>query len=254
MLAQVSPIFQSLDLATILLVIAVCMGAAAISGMSGFGAGLIIALFITPILGVRAVVPAMSVVMLINNFSRVWFFRKGLNWRMVRLIAVPAVMTSVLGSLLYVRLQTDIIQMLLGGFLIVSIPLRRWLHAHQWVPSDAALMVTGGTFGFLGSLMVGAGVLIVPLLLGAGLAGPALLATDAAIAVAVNIVKIAIYRQLDALGAELFVLSVLMGLCTVPGTWLASVIVQRTSLRIHTALIEVLLICGGAVMLVEPWL
>lgn len=254
MLAQMSPIFSSLDMTTIVLVICICIGAAAVSGMSGFGAGLIITMFITPIVGVRAVVPAMSVVMLINNMSRVWFFRKGLNWRMVRLIAIPGVITSVFGSMLYVRMDSDLIQTLLGAFLILSIPLRRWLNARQWVPGDATLIATGGAFGFLGSLMVGAGVLIVPLLLGAGLAGSALLATDAAIAVAVNVVKIAMFGRLDALGAELFLLSVLMGLCTVPGTWVASLIVNRTSLRIHTALIESLLVCGGLAMLVEAWL
>jgi uncharacterized membrane protein YfcA len=251
MLAQMSPLLGSLDLLTIFMVVGICVGAAAVSGMSGFGAGLIITLFITPIIGVRAVVPAMSVVMLINNLSRVWFFRTGLNWRMVRLVALPGVVTSVFGSMLYVRMESDLIQMVLGAFLILSIPLRRWLNARRWAPGDFMLVATGGVFGFLGSLMVGAGVLIVPLLLGAGLAGSALLATDAAIAVAVNVVKIAMFGRLEVLGAELFLLSVLMGLCTVPGTWVAALIVGRTSLRIHTALIETLLICGGAVMLID---
>ncbi len=253
MLAQVSPLLGSLDIVTVLTVVAICIGAAAVSGMSGFGAGLIITLFITPIIGVRAVVPAMSVVMLINNLSRVWFFRSGLNWRIVRLVAIPGVITSVFGSMLYVRMESDLIQTILGSFLIASIPLRRWLNARQWRPNDLTLVATGGAFGFLGSLMVGAGVLIVPLLLGAGLAGSALLATDAAIAVAVNVVKIVMFGQLDVLNTELFVLSVLMGLCTIPGTWIAALIVNRTSLRIHTALVEALLVFGGALMLIDAW-
>jgi uncharacterized protein len=249
MLAQISPLLSALDAGTILLVVLVCIGAAAISGLSGFGAGLIITLFITPIIGVRNVVPAMSVVMLITNFSRVWFFRTALDWRIVGLIAGPGVVASVFGSMLYVRMDSGLIQIVLGGFLILSVPLRRWLKARAWVPGSMMLAATGGAFGFLGSLMVGAGVMIVPLLLGAGLTGPALLATDAAIAVVVNLAKIGMFGQLDALGVELLVLSILMGLCTIPGTWVAALVVRRTSLRIHTAFIEALLICGGVTML-----
>lgn len=239
------PLLETIDPTTIILVIMVCFVAAAVSGMSGFGAGLIIALFITPIIGAKAVVPAISVVMLINNASRIWFFRSALDWRMIRLIGAPAVVAAALGSIVYVQLDSRGAQLLLGSVLVLSIPLRRYLAGREWVPGTGVLLGFGGVFGFLSSLMVGAGALVVPFLLGGGLAGAALLATDAAIAVAVNLVKIVMFGKLDALTGELFLLSLVMGMCTIPGTWLASWIVRRTQLRLHTALIEVLVVCGG---------
>lgn len=243
------PLLDTIDPAAIILVISVCFAAAAVSGMSGFGAGLIIALFITPIIGAKAVVPALSVVMLINNGSRIWFFRSALNWRMILLIGMPAMVAAAVGSMVYVQLNSRGAEILLGLVLVLSIPLRRYLAGREWVPGTGVLLGFGGVFGFLSSLLVGAGVLVVPVLLGGGLAGAALLATDAAIAVAVNIVKIVMFGKLDALTGELFVLSLVMGMCTIPGTWLASWIVRRTHLRLHTALIEVLVVCGGLAML-----
>jgi hypothetical protein len=37
-----------------------------------------------------------------------------------------------------------------------------------------------------------------------------------------------------------------MGLCTIPGTWVAAWIVKRTDIRIHTLFVEVLIVVGGA--------
>ncbi|WP_158280259.1 sulfite exporter TauE/SafE family protein [Spiribacter halobius] len=248
------PLLADIEITTILLVIAVCFGAAALSGMSGFGAGLIIALFLTPILGAKAVVPVLSVVMMINNFSRVWFFRGELHWRLIALVAGPATVTALLGAVLYDRLDSAVVQAMIGVVLIGSIPLRRYLAGRKVAPNNGVMIAFGGGFGFLSSLVVGAGILVVPLLLGAGLAGASLLATDAAIAVAVNLVKIAAFGSLETLNAELAIIALIMGACTIPGTWVAAWIVRRTDVRIHTAAVEALVVVGGAAMLVGAFL
>ena len=129
------------------------------------------------------------------------------------------------------------------------LPLRRWLEKAKITPSPVAVYGVGATFGFLSSLIVGAGMLIVPLLMGIGFAGPALLATDAAISVIVNLAKTVIFGSLDALSLGHFVLALVLGLCTIPGTACAAWVVRRTSLRLHMALIETLILFGGASML-----
>ena len=237
--------------ATILLVMAVCFAAAAPSGLSGFGAGLIITTFITPIIGAKAVLPALSVIMLITNASRVAFFRGSLDWRVLGLVVAAAVPSSVVGARVYVELDSIWVQVFLGLVLIVSIPLRRWLAGRAFRAGTASLLLFGLIWGFLSSILVGAGVLVIPMLLGAGLAGPALLATDAAIAVIVNVPKIAAFGRFDALDLPLFAASLAMGLCTIPGTWIAAWIVRRTDIRIHTLLMEALVVLGGTAILAD---
>jgi uncharacterized protein len=237
--------------ATILLVMAVCFAAAALSGLSGFGAGLIITTFITPIIGAKAVLPALSVIMLITNASRVAFFRGDLDRRVLGLVVASAVPSSVVGARVYVELDSTLIQALLGLVLIASIPLRRWLAGRAFRAGTASLLLFGLIWGFLSSILVGAGVLVIPMLLGAGLAGPALLATDAAIAVIVNVPKIAAFGRFDALDLPLFAASLAMGLCTIPGTWIAAWIVRRTDIRIHTLLMEALVVLGGTAILAD---
>ncbi|HSG54030.1 MAG TPA: TSUP family transporter, partial [Paracoccaceae bacterium] len=116
----------------------------------------------------------------------------------------------------------------------------------QMEPSTVQVVAVSGVFGFLSSLIVGAGMLVIPMLMGFGLIGPALLATDAAIAVLVNLAKVAFFGALDALSMPMLLLALSMGLCTVPGTWAGAWVVRHTSMRVHTLLIEGLIVLGGA--------
>jgi hypothetical protein len=225
--------------------VTVCFIAAALGSVAGMGAGLIVTLFITPIIGAKAVVPVISVLMLINNASRVWFYRDALMPGRVMLISAVAIPMSALGALLDVRLEGAIIQILLGAILIASIPLRCWMTGREMTPSTVQVVAVSGLFGFLSSVIVGAGMLVIPILMGFGLAGPALLATDAAIAVLVNIAKVSFFGALDALTLQFFLLAVVMGLCTLPGTWAGAWLVRRTSVRLHSAFIETFIILGG---------
>src|SRR3546814_11676054 len=84
------------------------------------------------------------------------------------LTAVPA---SALGALLYVRLESDLVQGLLGAILIASVPLRRWTAGRLMEPSRPTVIAVSGAFGFLSSIIVGPGLLAPPILMGFGLGG-----------------------------------------------------------------------------------
>jgi uncharacterized membrane protein YfcA len=227
----------------------VCFLAGMLGGLSGYGAGLLVTLFIAPIVGPKALIPMISVLMLINNASRVWFYRSALDLGTVVRVSAVALPMAWIGAELYVRLDSGIVQVVLGAVLILSVPLRRLLDRARITPGPVAVYGIGATYGFLSSLIVGAGMLIVPMLMGIGFAGPALLATDAAIAVSANLFKAVIFGVLDALTLAHFVLALILGLCTIPGTACAAWIVRRTSVRLHSALIETLIVVGGTMML-----
>lgn len=242
-------VFDGFSTSLLLTGMTVCFLAAALGGMSGFGSGLIITLFITPIIGPKAVLPVITVLMMITNASRVWFFRGALDLRRIAMIVGVAVPAAAAGAMVYVRLESGFIGVLLGAILVASVPLRRWVAHKELVPGPTAIVIVSGAYGFLGSIIVGAGMMVIPLLMGAGLTGASLLATDAAIAVVLNFSKMIFFGSLDALDLPLFVLAVAMGLCTIPGTWAGTWVMRHTPLRLHTIFIEALIIAGGAAMI-----
>lgn len=236
---------------TYLAIAVICFVSAALSGMSGFGGGILISIFITPIVGVKAIIPIMSILMLIVNGSRVAVYYRGLDFNFVRTVSLTAIPFVALGSYFYVYVDAAIVSCILGISLILSVPVRRSFARRNVVIGHNALLAVGAPFGFLSGTTIGAGMLLVPMLLGAGLAGPALLATEAFIAVMLNVVKMIVFRSYDVMSLEIIIAGVVMGLCAIPGTYVAGLIIKRTSIRIHTIIMEVIVVAGGASFIVQ---
>lgn len=241
------------SLSTGLLIALVCFAAAIVGAMSGFGSGLIISAAVAPILGVKAVVPVISVAMIIANAARIWVYRDQLDRRTALVILASAIPASVLGAFVYVHLDPRVVAGVFGVMLLASVPFNRTLRKRAWSAGPATLGLGGATFGFLSSNALGAGLLIIPMLMGAGLVGPAIIATDAAIAVGTSLFRVAAFSALDALTWPLALIGVLMGLCTIPGAWMAAWVIRRTDMRLHTVLIEVFVIIAGLGFLWQAW-
>jgi uncharacterized protein len=66
---------MGLDPVQFLMIGVVAFLGAVLGGISGFGAGLIVTPFLLPVVGVKAVVPVMSIAMMFGNLSRLWVYR-----------------------------------------------------------------------------------------------------------------------------------------------------------------------------------
>ena len=108
-----------------------------------------------------------------------------------------------------------------------------------------SLGVIGASYGFLAGTTIGGGILVIPALLGAGLAGMALLATDAVIGLTTLIVKTAVFGGFDVLTPGLFLIGCLLGPGMIPGTYLARWLILRTPLQVHVVAMEVIVVLGA---------
>lgn len=236
-----------------LLVIAVSAFAAGIcSGMTGFGGGLLLPPILAPLLGVQHVVPVLSVAMLLTNLHRFSLYRHNVNRHLTGIVLVTMIPAVILGTSIYLSLPHDAIAIVLGGFLLLSIPLGRILAARKFQLGPVGLAGFSAVFGVISGTTSGSGVLMVPVLLGAGLAGTAFLATDAAISIAVNLTRALVFNQTGDLQWEIVVAALLIGLCTLPGNYLARWILRRTSLRVHARIMEAVVLIGGITLLWGP--
>ncbi len=216
-----------------------------IGGLSGFGIGLVLPAFLAPVVGVASVVPVMSVAMTFANASRVWAYWTALAPRRLLLIMVTALPGSAVTAFLYTRMSSDSIAIMLGSFLILAVPLRRLLQRLDFKVGDGGLMAIGAGYGLLTGALSGAGMLMVAALLAAGVTGGALVGTDAAISTAMNLLKIAIFGGSSLLNEELVIAGILIGLCTVPGAFVAKRIMDRLPIHVHVWIMEAVIIAGG---------
>jgi uncharacterized protein len=219
--------------------------AATVSGMSGVGGGLLLAIFIAPVVGVKAVVPTVGVATLIAHVVRVWVYREGIVWRPALVMLAGALPATIVSARLYVALPAEIIAAILGAFLLASIPLRRLMARRELRFGSRSLGLIGATYGFVAGTTIGGGILVIPALLGAGLAGMALLATDAVIGLSTLIVKTAVFGGFAVLTPRLFLIGCLLGLCMIPGTYFARWLVLRTPLHVHVVAMEAIVVLGA---------
>lgn len=223
----------------------VAFAASILGGLAGFGTGLVLPVFLVPVVGVANVVPVMAVAMLFANGGRIAAFRHDVRWDHVRRVLVGGLPACALGAWVYTRLPADAIALLLGAFLLAAVPLRRMLKRAGLRLSARGEVVAGTGFGVLNGGLTGAGVLLIATLMAAGVEGAALIATDAVVSVAMGLLKVATFGGLDALDARLAVIGLAIGACTVPGGFVARVLLRRIPAGVHAWVMEAVVVAGA---------
>jgi uncharacterized protein len=228
------------------LVAAVAFVTSIIGGVSGYGGGLILPIVIAPIVGVSGVIPAMAISMSLGNGSRVLAYWREINWRRAFHTMVTALPLSFVGAYLYTLMSDRTISGVLGAFLLLIVPTRRWLAKKEYVLGTPGLIAISSVYGLISGTMSGAGLMIISALMAAGVTGSALIGTDAASALLINLIKIGMFGGAGLIDLSLLVFGLMMGLATFPGAFVARAIVRRMPIRIHTAMMDALVVLGGA--------
>ena len=227
--------------------------AAEIGGLAGYGTGLILPVALAPVIGVVHIIPVMAVAMMINNASRVLAFRRDIEWPHVRRMLWLGLPACLLGAWGYTRLDARWVALLLGVFLLASIPLRRALQRARLRLGARGEVVAGGAFGVIEGGMTGTGVILISMLMAAGVQGAALIATDAVVSTVMSLAKVLLFGGVSRLDATLAITGALVGLCTAPGAFVARAILRRMPQQIHLRVMEVVVVCGGLGFLWRAW-
>ena len=238
-----------LDAPTLAAIAVLAVGAAIVSGMSGFGSGVILTAALVPLIGPKAVLPVLSVAGIVINAGRFWFYRERLDRRMLVLVLAASLPFLVLGTWIYSILDARSLTLVLGVAVIASVPVRRVFHAKKMSLGPVGVATGSGVFGFAAGVASGAGVILVSLLLGAGLATPAVLATDAMVSIVLDICKAALFNRFDLLNADAFFTGAVIGLASIPGSAIAAWLVSRMGAKLHILFMEILILFGGVSML-----
>jgi uncharacterized membrane protein YfcA len=229
-----------LDATTLALVAAAAMGAAIVSGVGGFGTGVILAALLAPLIGIKAVIPVLAVAGVIINAGRFWFYRASLVRPTLVLVLAVSIHVRVLGTIL-------------GIVVIGSVPLRRFLQRRKVILSSRGLAVGSGVFGLATGIATGTGVIMVTLLLGTGMTTTAVLATDAMISIVLDLCKAALFHRFALLDAQSFFTGAVIGVATIPGSAVAAWLVTRMHAHLHVLFMEALILIGGVSLIVNSW-
>ncbi len=245
--------FADISLAQLLLVAVVALVASVIGGVSGYGNGALMPLILVPMVGAAPVVPIIAISALFNNFGRVSAFFKYLDRRRAIIGVAASLPTCVLGAWGYTFLTGNGAALVIGSMLILSVPLRRLLKHHEVRVGDRGFAFGAVGYGVVVGGTAGSGVIMLSLLMAAGLEGAAVVATDAAISIVVSLTKVLVFGFAGVLSAQTIALALLIGVIAFPGAFLARLFVERMPVHVHTAILDFIVLLGGAMMIVAAF-
>lgn len=218
---------------------------ASIHGATGIAGGFLMAAFLAPIIGVKPVLPVMSIALLISHSSRAIMNMQSIDMRAVLLVIIPALPMMILATIVYGRLDARWLAIVVGLIILASVPVRHWAKAQDLQTTPPMLASAGAGYGVLAGIAVGPGLMLVPFLMGFGLGRQAFVASLAMIALLTNLVRGASFGVLDLVDMQTITLGLFIGVITIPGNWFGKTILKRMTDSLHGRLVDVLMIIAG---------
>lgn len=242
-------VFTDISLLQLVLVAAVALIASVVGGVAGYGTGALMPLVLVPIVGPESTVPIIALSGLMTNSSRALAFMRFIDRRRALLVFAGALVPCMLTAYGYTLLTGKGAMIVIGTMLVLTVPLRYLLKQRAMILNDRGLVIGGAGYGAAVGGTVGAGVILLSLLMANGLQGAAVVATDALISIAIGIVRLGVFGSAGAISPEVVAFALLIGLVAFPGAFLAKALVARLPLRIHTAILDAVVLIGGVVMI-----
>jgi uncharacterized protein len=243
------PILPDLSLTELVLIVGLAAFSGIAGGVAGYGTGALMPLVLVPILGAAPVVPIIAVSAMFTNSARIVAFRRALNLRRAVIALVAAAPTCVLGAWLYTLLTGRGAALVIGMSLIATVPLRRILKNRGHHLGEKGFAAASAGWGVLVGGTTGAGVILLSLLMATGLEGAAVIATDATVSIVMGVVKLSVFGLAGVLTPVVLAVGLLIGGIAFFTTFVAKLIVERLPVHVHTAMLDAVVIVGGAVMI-----
>ena len=243
------PILPDASLIQLTVIVVLAAVSSIAGGVAGYGTGALMPLILVPMVGAAPVVPIIALSALFTNAARIVAFRRSVEPRHVVIALIAAMPTCVLGAWLYTLLTGRGAALVIGTTLIATVPLRRLLRRRGHQLGEKGFAAASAGWGIVVGGTTGAGVILLSLLMASGLEGAAVIATDATISIIVGVVKVAVFGIAGVVTPTVLVIALLIGGVGFPSTFLAKLIVERLPVHVHTAMLDVVVIVGGAAMI-----
>jgi len=244
----VIPAFADVSIYQLLLVAAVALFASVLGGVAGYGTGALMPLILVPMVGAEAVVPILALSALMTNFSRMIAYLRFVVWRRAVLVLIGSIPPCLVSAYGFTLLTGKGAQLVIGGMLMLTVPLRYGLRRRSAVLGDRGLLLGSIGYGAMVGGTVGAGVVLLSLLMATGMIGAEVIATDAMLSIAIGVARMVVFGWTGVVTAKVIAFALLIGFVAFPGAFLARAFVERLPIHVHTAILDAVVLIGGALM------
>ncbi len=221
-----------------------------IAGVAGFGGGVVALPVLVWVFGVREAIPVMAISQLLSTTSRVWLHRDGINWRVVRSFGLGAVPMSVVGSFIFISIDTTVLVRILGGMMLLFVVYTRLPIGRDFTMKLWGFAPLGAATGF-GSAFLGIpGPFAAVFYLAYGLAAGPYIGTSSLGMGMIQIPKLIIFGAGDLLTLRVLLLGLGLGAIAAAAAYLGRMILRRVPEKVFPRLITAMLLVSGIILLI----
>ena len=226
------------------------LGAGVLGGVIGFGTTIILMPALVYFYGPIQAIPVVALVATVANLSRIFLWWSVINWKVCFVYSITAIPAVILGVNTLVTLNDRFIEITLGLFLILLIPIRRWMRQQNFYLKLWQMSLVGAGIGFLTGIVATTGAINTPFFLAFGLSKGAFLGTEAASTLSILFTKGITFHQLGFLNATAMIQGLLIGSCVLVGSIFSKKIVLALPEKKFLLLMELVMLISGASILV----
>jgi uncharacterized membrane protein YfcA len=191
-----------------------------LSGSIGFGGAMVLLPVMATFYGVEVAVPVATIAQLLSNMSRVVMGYKEVHWKEVGRFLIFAAPLTALGAFGFAFAPKQLLTRILCVFLIIFAIMK--LAGKLNLPcKKGTMLIGGGITGLINGLLGISGPLSSAVFLTLGLTPVAYIASEAAAATAMHIIKIIVYGKLNLMSGHIFLNGLFIGCAMILGNFLA---------------------------------
>ncbi len=236
--------FQDLLLQALVLG-ALGLGAGVLGGVIGFGTTIILMPALVYFYGPVQAIPVIALVATVANLSRIFLWWSVINWKVCFVYSVTAIPAVILGVNTLVTLNDRLVEITLGLFLILLIPIRRWMRKQNFYLKLWQMSLVGAVIGYLTGIVATTGAINTPFFLAFGLTKGAYLGTEAASSLSILFTKGITFHQLGFLNTIAIIQGLLIGGCVLVGSIFSKRIVLALPEKKFLLLMELVMLISG---------
>lgn len=229
------------------------LGAGVLGGVIGFGTTIILMPALVYFYGPIQAIPVIALVATVANLSRIFLWWSVINWKVCFVYGITAIPFTILGVNTLVALNERLIEVTLGFFLILLIPIRRWMRKRDFYLNLWQMGIVGAGIGYLTGIVATTGAINTPFFLAYGLSKGAFLGTEAASTLSILFTKGITFHQLGFLNSIAIIQGLLIGACVLVGSIFSKKIVLALPEKKFLLLMELVMLISGISILVMSY-
>lgn len=222
-----------------------------ISGVAGFGGGLVALPVLVWAFGIKEAIPIISISQVFATGSRAWLHHQSIDWKVVRYFAAGSIPMAVFGSLIFISINTEMIVRILGVTMLTLVLYTRLPIGRNFKINVRAFIPIGATAGFGSSFLGIPGPMASLFYLQYGLISSAYVGTSAVGLGAIQIPKLIIFSTNGLLTTRVIILGIGLSLIGVFGAYTGKTILKRVPEKVFSRMITAMLLISGLMFLIR---